>query len=110
MTDIVPLVPNQTVPPLRVDLAGGGQFDLASEKPSIFTLVVFYRGLHCPICKMHLKDLESKLDDFEKRGVAVVAVSTDSKERSEQTLETWGLSRLRIGYGLSLAAARRWAL
>jgi peroxiredoxin len=110
MTVFVPLFPNQTVPPLRVNLAGGGHFDLASEKPSNFTLVVFYRGLHCPICKTQLKDIESKLDDFEKRGVAVVAVSTDSRERAERTRETWGLSRLRIGYGLSLAAARHWGL
>lgn len=44
MTDIVPLFPNQTVPPLRVDLGGGGHLDLASEKPSNVTLVVFYRG------------------------------------------------------------------
>lgn len=101
---------NQPVPPLRVDVAGCGQFDLASEKPSNFTLVVFYRGLHCRICKMQLKDLESKLDELEKRGVAVVAVSTDSKERAERTRETWGLWRLRIGYGLSLAAARHWGL
>ncbi len=110
MTDLAPLFPNQTVPPLRVELAGGGSFDLASEKPTNFTLVVFYRGLHCPICKTQLKDLESKLDDFEKRGVAVAAVSTDSRERAERTRETWGLSRLRVGYGLDLAAARRWGL
>jgi peroxiredoxin len=96
--------------PLRVDLAGGAQFDLASEKPFNFTLIVFYRGLHCPICKIQLKDLESKLDDFEKCGVPVVAVSTDSRERAEQTRETWGLSRLRIGYGVSLDAARHWGL
>ncbi len=110
MTDLAPLFPNQTVPPLRVELAGGGSFDLASEKPTNFTLVVFYRGLHCPICKTQLKDLKSKLDDFEKRGVAVAAVSTDSRERAERTRETWGLSRLRVGYGLDLAAARRWGL
>ncbi|MBN9014302.1 MAG: AhpC/TSA family protein [Bradyrhizobium sp.] len=110
MTDIAPLFPNQTVPPLGIELAGGGSFDLASEKPTNFTLVVFYRGLHCPICKTQLKDLESKLEDFEKRGVAVVAISTDPKERAERTRETWGLSRLRVGYGLALAAARRWGL
>ncbi len=110
MSDLVPLVPRQAVPALRVDLAGGGQFDLASEKPAHFTLLVFYRGLHCPICKMQLKDLESKLDEFEKRGVSVVALSTDDKARAEQTLQTWGLSRLRIGYGVSLDAARHWGL
>ncbi len=110
MTDLVPLFPRQPAPPLRVDLAGGNQFDLASEKPTNFTLIVFYRGLHCPICKGQLKDLESKLDDFEKRGVSVVAISTDTKERAEQTMQTWGLSRLRLGYGLGLAAARHWGL
>jgi peroxiredoxin len=110
MTDLIPLFPNQTVPPLRVDLAGGGSFELASDKPTNFTLVVFYRGFHCPICKTQLKDFETKLDDFVKRGVAAVAVSTDSKERAEQTRETWALSRLRIGYGLSLDTARQWGL
>ncbi len=110
MTDLVPLFPNQTVPPLRVELAGSGSFDLASEKPPNFTLVVFYRGLHCPICRGQLKDLESKLDEFEKRGVSVVAISTDSKERAGQTMQGWGLSRLRVGYGLDLAVGRRWGL
>lgn len=110
MTDIVPLFPNQKVPPLHIELAGGGSFDLASERPDHFTLIVFYRGLHCPICKTQLKDLEPKLGDFEKRGVSVVAVSTDTGDRAEQTRTTWGLSRLRIGYGLPLPAARDWSL
>jgi len=110
MTDLVPLFPRKAVPPLRVDLAGGGTFDLPREKPANFTLLVFYRGLHCPICKTQLRELESKLEEFDKRGVAVVAVSSDMKERATQTREAWGLTRLRIGYGLDLAAARRWGL
>ena len=110
MTNLVPLFPRQAVPPLRVDLASGGTFDLAREKPAQFTLLVFYRGLHCPICKTQLRELESKLDEFDKRGVAVVAVSSDTKDRATQTRDGWGLTRLRIGYGLDLAAARRWGL
>ncbi|MFB9269319.1 peroxiredoxin-like family protein [Bradyrhizobium erythrophlei] len=110
MTDLVPLFPRQPVPPLKVNLAGGGLFDLRSEKPEHFTLVVFYRGLHCPICKSQLRDLESKLDEFDRRGVAVVAISSDSEQRAKQTRETWELSRLRIGYGLDLAAAQSWGL
>jgi peroxiredoxin len=106
MTDLVPLFPRQPVPPLNVNLAGGGLFDLRSERPKHFTLLLFYRGLHCPICKSQLRELESKLDEFDKRGVAVVAVSSDSKQRAMQTRETWELSRLRIGYGLDLAGAR----
>jgi peroxiredoxin len=110
MTDLVPLFPRRAVPPLQVDLADGGTFDLAHEKPAQFTLLVFYRGLHCPICKTQLRELESKLEEFGKRGVAVVAVSSDTKERATQTREVWGLTRLRIGCGLDLAAARRWGL
>jgi peroxiredoxin len=110
MTDFVHLFPRRAVPPLQVGLASGGTFDLAREKPTQFTLLVFYRGLHCPICKTQLKELETKLDDFDKRGVAVVAVSSDTKARATQTREAWGLTRLRIGYGLDLAAARRWGL
>ena len=110
MTDFVPLFPRQAVPPLHVDLDSGGTFDLAREKPAHFTLLVFYRGLHCPICKTQLRELESKLEEFEKRGVAVVAVSSDTKERATQTRDGWGLTRLRLGYGLDLAAARRWGL
>jgi peroxiredoxin len=110
MTDFMHLFPRRAVPPLRVDLVGGGTFDLASEKPAQFTLLVFYRGLHCPICKTQLRELEAKLDEFDRRGVAVVAVSSDTKDRATQTRDGWGLTRLRIGYGLDLAAARRWGL
>src|SRR5712671_5683932 len=68
MTDLVTLFPRQRVPPLDVGLADGGTFDIAAEKPASFTLIVFYRGLHCPICKTQLRELESKLDEFDKRG------------------------------------------
>ena len=44
------------------------------------------------------------------RGAAVVAVSTDTKERAVETNAAWGLSRLHLGYGLDLASARRWGL
>jgi len=106
MTDIKPLLPRQPVPPLSVLLAGGGRFDLAAEKPQHFSMIVFYRGLHCPQCRNYLKDLESKLAEFDKRGVSVVAISSDVAERGESTKQDWGLPNMRLGYGLGLAAAR----
>lgn len=51
MHDINTLLPRKPVPPLSVPLVGGGHFDLASEGPKNFTMVVFYRGLHCPVCR-----------------------------------------------------------
>jgi peroxiredoxin len=110
MTDITPLIPRRPVPPLAVPLIGGGKFDIATEKPERFTFVLFYRGLHCPICRTQLRDLETKLPEFAKRGVTVVALSSDSADRSARTKREWQLPELRLGYGLDLRVARSWGL
>ena len=110
MTDIKSLLPRQPVPPLSVPLAGGGRLELAAEKPQHFSMLVFYRGLHCPQCRNYLRDLESKLPEFEKRGVSVLVLSSDTAERGERTKQDWGLPNLRLGHSLSLASARAWGL
>jgi peroxiredoxin len=110
MSDIVPLVPRQQVPPLSVPLVGGGAFELAAEKPERFLMLVFYRGLHCPQCARYLRDLESKLAEFDKRGVKVLALSSDTEERAERAKEDWSLDDMRVGYGLTLKDARAWGL
>lgn len=110
MTDISPLVPRQKVPALSVPLAGGGRFDLSAEAPKSFTMLVFYRGLHCALCKRYLTDLESKAAAFEERGVSVLALSSDERDRAERTKAEWSLASTRIGYGLDLKAARQWGL
>ena len=105
-----PLIPRQPVPPLRVSLVGGGTFDLLANHPERFTLVVFYRGLHCPVCKAYVTDLHSKVDEFLRRGVFPVAVSSDNQERASQAVSQWDLSGLSVGYGLPLEVARSWGL
>ena len=110
MHDIVPLLPRKPVPQLSIPLLGGGRFELAKEDPQHFVFIDFYRGLHCPQCRNHLKDLESKLPEFEQRGVSVVAVSVDDAERAARTKQEWELPNLRIGYGLDLKTARNWGL
>jgi peroxiredoxin len=93
-----------------VPLVGGDRFDIKGEKPEHFSFIVFYRGLHCPICRTHLGELETKLPDFAKRGVSVVALSSDVAERAERAKNEWKLENLRLGYGLDLAVARAWGL
>jgi peroxiredoxin len=110
MSDIIPLVPRQKVPALSVPLVGGGTFELAAERPERFTMLVFYRGLHCPQCARYLRDLESKLAEFEKRGVKVLTLSSDDKERAEKSKADWGLEHTPVGYGLTLKDARAWGL
>lgn len=41
------LTPDTPAPSLKPPLVGGGTFDLSDEKPENFTMVLFYRGLHC---------------------------------------------------------------
>jgi peroxiredoxin len=110
MTDLVTLFPRKPVPKLDVPLVGGGRFDLAAETPEHFTLIVFYRGLHCPICRLQLNELQRKLAEFDRRGVSVVAISSDGEERATEAKAQWELAALRLGYGLELARAREWGL
>jgi len=102
--------PRTQAPDLEVRTLDGGSWRLSDQRPENFTLVVFYRGLHCPICKTYLRDLERRLGDFGGRGVEVIAVSGDDRGRAERTPGQWGLEKLRIGYGQSIANMRDWGL
>ncbi len=44
------LIPGNTVPELKIETVGHGLFDLESDGGTNGTLVIQYRGLHCPIC------------------------------------------------------------
>ena len=102
--------PKHTAPDLQFPLLDGNQWTLADQKPGNFTLVVFYRGLHCPLCKKYLQQLQELLPEFEQRGVNVVAVSMDTEKRARLSRQKWELSNLTLGYGLSEKSARDWAL
>lgn len=104
------LFPRQAVPALALETLAHGRFDLAAESPDFATLVVFYRGLHCPICATYLKELERLTPAFAERGVTTLALSSDDRERAEAMAEKIGAQALRIGYGLPLQVARDWGL
>ncbi len=104
------LIPTKPVPDFTVPMTDGGQFQLNQRAGDNFTLLLFYRGLHCPICKGQLRDLQSKLSDFSERGVAVVAISMDDQERAQKSAEDWGIDELMLGYGLSEEMARQLGL
>lgn len=104
------LVPRQSVPALTVNTVAHGQFNLLSDPPQHFTMVVFYRGLHCPICAKYLMELERLVPDFEKRGVRTIAISSDTADRASAMAEKIKAARLPIGYELDLRSAREWGL
>jgi len=102
--------PRTETPDLEFKTLDGNTWRLADQKPENFTMIVAYRGLHCPICKNYLRELDRLMEDFDKRGVEVVVVSSDEHERAEQAKQDWELENLTVGYGLDLDKAREWGL
>lgn len=104
------LMPRQPVPDLDVPLIGGARWSLAAQQPEHFTMLVFYRGLHCPICRTYVKELDGMVDDFAARGVTPLVLSSDVEQRAIEARDGWGLGRLELGHSLSIEQARAWGL
>jgi peroxiredoxin len=103
-------MPRQPVPTLNVPTLAHGDFVLADDAATNFTLVVFYRGLHCPMCLKYLLELGRMQPEFDRRGVKLIAVSSDRRERAQAMADKLKAPELRIGYDLTLASARQWGL
>lgn len=104
------ILPRQLVPDLRVPTLSHGEFDLTSDAPEHFTLISFYRGLHCPVCLKYLRDLGSLAPEYERRGTNVIAISSDIPERAQEMARKVGTNNLRFGHSLPLTVARQWGL
>lgn len=104
------LMPRQAVPALQVPTLAHGDFSLVADSPVNFSLLVFYRGLHCPICLKYLLELGRLLPEFGKRGVKVIALSSDTRERAQAMADKLKVPDLRMGWGLPLPVARDWGL
>ena len=76
------VLPTQPAPDLTVRLLSGGTYRLADQRPRLFTMIVFFRGLHCPVCKAQVSELERRLAELEQRGIEVIAVSGETRERT----------------------------
>lgn len=102
--------PRRPAPELNVELLSGGTYLLGDQTPKQFTMVVFFRGLHCPVCRGQLRELDRHLDELTDRGIDVIAVSGETRERTQQLHDEWELERLSLGYGLTEADMRAWGL
>ncbi|RIJ42385.1 peroxiredoxin-like family protein [Pontibacter oryzae] len=104
------LKPRTEVPEITVEVVNGDAWSLSGSDAEFMTMVVFYRGYHCPICKTYLQNLESNLDKFEALGVKTIAISSNNQEIAEKTKQEWALERLPLGYNLSIEKARELGL
>ena len=109
-TSAIRLVPGNVVPALTGDTLSEDTWNLAEQKPRNYTMVVFYRGVHCPLCAEYLKQLNSKLSQFKDLGIEVIAISGDTREKAVASAETWDVNDLTLGYGLTREAMQQWGL
>ncbi|MFT5658482.1 MAG: peroxiredoxin [Gammaproteobacteria bacterium] len=103
------LKPRQPVPALNVETLQGA-WSLSDQSPGNFTMVVFYRGLHCPLCSKYLKELDKMAAEFAEAGVSILALSSDDNERAQQAQTDWELTNINLGYGVSVEQAQAWGL
>ena len=103
-------MPGSPAPALSLPLAGGGTFDLSEQSPEAATMVIFYRGRHCPVCETYLTKVKDKAAAFAEAGMPIVLVSMDGQERAEKAKSDWGLDDFPVAYNLTEAQARDWGL
>jgi peroxiredoxin len=58
--------------------------DLLAKGP---ILITFYRGSWCPFCNLALKALQKHLDEFQAKGVSLVAISPELPDTALSTRE-----------------------
>lgn len=103
-------MPRERAPALDLPLVGEGRFALGAKPAMSFDMLVFYRGLHCPVCAKYLMELERLAPEFEKRGVRMVALSSDGSERAAKMAEKVKASLVSFAFDLPLSEARAWGL
>jgi hypothetical protein len=103
------MIPGHPAPDLRL-ATDEGPFLLSHQCPEHFTMLVFYRGLHCSLCREYLQELNHDAEDFARAGVEPIAISMDDAARARLTRQDWELDDLRLGHGLTEQQAREWEL
>jgi peroxiredoxin len=88
-------------PQIQLRTVGGGTRTLGkAQNGHDWQLVVVYRGLHCPICKRYLSQLQEMASAFYDQKVEVITVSADPLEKAQKMVEEQALE-LPVAYDLS---------
>jgi len=104
------LIPDQQAPDLELPLTIQARFALSIQTPERFSMLVFYRGKHCPLCRKYLEEIGSRLDEITAAGISPFAISMDDEERAMVVDREWQTGDLPLVYGLGEEQARQWGL
>ena len=92
-------------PAISLHTVSGQSLVLGHPPQDQWQMLVMYRGLHCPVCKKYLGQLNDMRKDFDELNVQIVAVSTDPEEKAIKLASELGLD-FEVAYGLSIDQAR----
>jgi peroxiredoxin len=95
----------QPFPQVDMPKLGGGTLTLGRPVSAGWQLIFVYRGLHCPICKGYLTELEGKLAEFTQTGIEVVVISGDPEAKAARMVEETGLTAP-MGHDLTVPQMR----
>ncbi|ASM72752.1 MULTISPECIES: peroxiredoxin-like family protein [Roseobacteraceae] len=88
-------------PQIQLQTVGGGARTLGKpHNGHEWQVVVVYRGLHCPICKRYLSQLQEMASAFYDQGVEIIAVSADPLDKAQTMVQDQALE-LPLAYDLS---------
>ncbi|MEP2897043.1 redoxin domain-containing protein [Roseibium sp.] len=92
-------IPGSILNPMTFPNVNGGEITVGGPKDN-WTLLVVYRGKHCPRCKKYLNILNDMRGDWAEAGFDVVVVSADSREKAQADVDEfgWGFD---LAYGLT---------
>lgn len=90
--------PGNRAPPLVGWLPDGEEFRLA-DRPGAPTVLLFYRGASCGLCRLHLEQAQRNLSAYEHQGATVLGITLDPIETSAALLEEAGLGYQLVSVG-----------
>ena len=92
-------------PTITASRVGGGEMSIPQDLEGWWAVLLFYRGYWCPCCRQQLLDFQRASEQLSELGAEVVALSVDSLEQAQQTVERHRLT-FPVLYGLQRYAER----
>lgn len=92
-------VPGSQLAPMSFPKVGGGEISVGGNREN-WTLLVVYRGKHCPRCKRYLNTLNGMRDQWRDAGFDVAVVSADPLEKADADRAEFGWA-FDLGFDMS---------
>lgn len=69
---------------------GAAPISLREALKTAPVLLIFYQGYSCPRCVTHLHALADELDEFDKAGLQILAISSDTPAATRESVALYG--------------------